>query len=66
MARLVHAADLLQDESAPGVAEGVHAIFDGVRDGSRSDDERLQRGFVVCDALYQYCRQTAGSDIDND
>jgi hypothetical protein len=57
MARIIHAADLPHDDSSPGVAEGVLAIFDGVRDGSQTDDERLARGFVVCDALYQYCRE---------
>jgi hypothetical protein len=58
MARIIHSADLPQDDAASPLAEGVLAIFDGVRDGSRSDDERLTRGFVVCDALYEYCRQS--------
>lgn len=56
MARIIHAADLPHEEPAPLVAAGVRAIFDGVRDGSTSDDERLQRGFTVCDALYAFCR----------
>jgi hypothetical protein len=42
---------------APAVAPGVQAIFDGIRDARESDQERLERGFVVCDALYAYCRQ---------
>lgn len=58
MARIIRAADLPQEEPAPAVAPGVLAIFDGIRDGSRSDDERLERGSVVCEALYAYCRQT--------
>jgi hypothetical protein len=62
MARIVHAADLPHDEAGPAEAEGVLAIFDGVRDGSQSDEERLRRGFVVCDALYQYCRRAADTD----
>jgi hypothetical protein len=33
------------------VAPGFLAIFDGIRQGSGSDEERLQWGFVVCDAL---------------
>ncbi len=57
MARIIRAADLPQEEPAPAVAPGVQAIFDGIRDGSGSDEERLERGFVVCDALYAYCRQ---------
>ena len=56
MARIIRAADLPQDEPTPAVAAGVLAIFDGVRDGSDTDDERLERGFVVCDALFAYCR----------
>jgi hypothetical protein len=35
----------------------VLAIFDGIRDSAISDGERLERGFVVCDALYRYCGQ---------
>jgi hypothetical protein len=56
MARIIRAADLPQDEPTPAAAAGVLAIFDGIRDGSETDDERLERGFVVCDALYAYCR----------
>jgi hypothetical protein len=56
MARIIRAADLPQEEPSPAVAAGVLAIFDGVRDGSATDQERLERGFVVCDALYAYCR----------
>lgn len=56
MARIIRAADLPQEEEpGPAVAAGVLAIFDGIRDGSASDQERLERGFVVCDALYAYC-----------
>lgn len=57
MARIVRAADLPHDEPAPAVAAGVLAIFDGIRDGCATDDERMERGFVVCEALYAYCRQ---------
>jgi hypothetical protein len=62
MALVVHAADLPQDEPSTSLAAGVLAIFDGIRDGPFSDDERLRRGFVVCDALYQYCGDT-GRDV---
>jgi hypothetical protein len=58
MARIVRAADLPHEEPTPAVAAGVLAIFDGIRDGSATDDERLARGFVVCDALYTYCRSS--------
>ena len=59
LARVIHAADLPQDEPSNALAPGVLAIFDGIRDGCATDDERLARGFVVCDALYQYCKQDA-------
>ena len=58
MARIVRAADMPQDDPMPVVAPGVLAIFDGLRDGCETDEERLARGFVVCDALYEYCRRT--------
>jgi hypothetical protein len=60
MAQVIRAADLPQEEPAPAIAAGVLAIFDGIRDGSETDSERLQRGFVVCDALYAYCRNSQG------
>jgi hypothetical protein len=56
MARIIRAADLPQAEPTPAVAAGVLAVFDGIRDSSATDEERLERGFVVCDALYAYCR----------
>ena len=58
MARIIRAADLPQEDPVPAVAPGVLAIFDGIRDGCDTDEERLDQGFVVCDALYAYCRQT--------
>jgi hypothetical protein len=63
MARIIHAADLPQDDHAPSLGPGVLAIFDGVRDGCTTDDERLARGFVVCDALYEYCRQVGDDAV---
>ena len=55
MAHVIRAADLPQEEPAPAIAAGILAIFDGIRDGSETDQERLHRGSVVCDALYAYC-----------
>lgn len=56
MARIIRAADLPHLEPATIEASGVRAVFDGIRDASDSDEGRLERGFVVCDALYAYCR----------
>jgi hypothetical protein len=64
MARVIHAADLPQDEPSNNLAPGVLAIFDGIRDGSTTDPERLERGFVVCDALYEYSRQRQANNAD--
>src|SRR6266852_2366736 len=64
MSRIIHSADLPHDEPSTGLAAGVLAIFDGVRDGSDTDDERLTRGFVVCDALYRYCQHHTPPDAD--
>jgi hypothetical protein len=57
MARIIRAADLPQDDLAPAEAPGVLAIFDGIREACRTDEERLAKGSVVCDALYRYCCQ---------
>ena len=53
MAAIVHAADTGEDDT-PETA-GVRAIFDGIREGLPSDEERLAIGFDVCEALYAYC-----------
>ncbi len=55
MARIIRAADLPDLEQAPAIAAGVQAIFDGIRDGCQTDEERLEKGAVVCDALYLFC-----------
>src|SRR5438105_3589984 len=64
MSRIIHAADLPQDEPSMGLGPGVLAVFDGIRDGVDTDAERLKRGFAVCDALYAYCRQQSPLDRD--
>ena len=64
MAALVRAVDLPHDDAAPPEAAGLLAIFDGIRDGSQTDLERLERGEGVCDALYEYCRKRPDSSTD--
>jgi hypothetical protein len=65
MARIIRAADLPQEEPAPAEAVGVLAIFDGIRDECRTDEERMERGSVVCEALYAYCQHNkrAGTEL---
>jgi hypothetical protein len=59
MAAIIHGADLPHQESLPAESAGVLAVFDGIRDIARGDDERLRLGSVICDAIYAYC---AGAD----
>ena len=56
MAAIIRAADLPHEEGAPAESAGVLAVFDGIRDGSATDEQRIEAGAVVCDALYVYCR----------
>ena len=55
MAAIIRAADLPHSEPSIALASGVLAIFDGIRDSCQTDEDRLEHGFVVCDALYAYC-----------
>ena len=56
MAAIIRGADLPHEDGTPVESPGVLAIFDGIRDGAASDDQRIESGLVVCDALYEYCR----------
>ena len=55
MAAIIRGADLPHEDGSPAESLGVLAVFDGIRDSSSTDDERLERGSAVCDALYAYC-----------
>jgi hypothetical protein len=56
MGRIIRGADLPHDDALPPESDGVRAVFDALRDGSMSDDERLAVGRTFCDALYAHCR----------
>lgn len=60
MAAIVRAVDIGEDETA--VTAGIRAVFDGIRDGLASDEQRLSVGSAVCDAIYAYCAQSAKED----
>jgi hypothetical protein len=55
MASIIRGADVPSEDDAPVEAAGVAALFDGLRDTDATDEERLARGMVVCDALYAFC-----------
>ena len=55
MGVIIRGADLPHEEGLPPESPGVLAVFDGIRDTSATDDERIERGAAVCDALYAYC-----------
>jgi len=59
MAAIIRGADLPHEDDPPPESPGVLAIFDGIRDSSATDDERLEKGLVVCEALYAYCGSSA-------
>jgi hypothetical protein len=60
MALLVRAVDLPHESAATPDVAGLLAVFNGIREGCDSDGERLERGSIVCDALYEYCRSPGG------
>ena len=55
MAAIVRGADLPHEDATPPESAGLLAIFDGIRDASATDEQRLERGSVVYEALYAYC-----------
>jgi len=63
MAVIIRGADLPHEETIPSEAPGVLAVFTGVRDSCTTDEERLERGSVVCEALYAYCSQTSEAGL---
>ena len=56
MAAIIRGADLPHEDDSPPESSGVLAIFDGLRDGLATDEERMEQGSVVCDAVYTYCQ----------
>lgn len=58
MAAIIRGADLPHEDGLPPESPGVLAVFDGIRDTASTDEERLERGQAVCDALYAYCSST--------
>jgi len=53
LAKIIHGADIVSDADETLESAGVDLFFRGMRLICRSDDEALERGYVVMDALYR-------------
>lgn len=49
-----------RDDRAQHRAGDRRAVFDALRDGRLTDEQRLSIGSQLCDALQAYCREFAG------
>jgi hypothetical protein len=56
LALIVRAADIKGEEQAAPEGLGLRAIAEGFAGMGLSDNERLQYGFIIYDALWQYAK----------
>ncbi|MGH9794935.1 MAG: chromate resistance protein ChrB domain-containing protein [Candidatus Acidiferrales bacterium] len=63
LARIVHGADIKGEEHAAAEAPGLRAIAEGFAALGISDEQRLERGFPIYDALYAWCQKQASSEV---
>ena len=61
LARIVHAADVREDQRSLPQGAGLRAIGEGFLHVSDDDHELLRLQFPVYDALYAWCQQQVGS-----
>jgi hypothetical protein len=61
MGLIVRGADLPHEDGLHPESAGVRAVFDALRDGPETDEERLRVGSEFCDALYAHCLEATGS-----
>ena len=59
LAEIVRGADTGRLDLAPQAA-GLRAIWSGLSAIESDDHARLEKGFLICDALYGWCRAAAG------
>lgn len=59
LAKIVHAADVVEDIDTDPVARGLEAIASGFSLRYPDDEENLAHQFAVYDALYAWCRLQA-------
>jgi hypothetical protein len=62
LARIVHAADIAADVDAHPFGAAVRAIGDAGAVVEPDDQQLLQRGLFVYDALYAHCQQRASRE----
>ncbi len=58
LAAIVRAADVAGQEHVAAEGSGLRAIAEGFAALGLSDEERLEKGFPVYDALYEYAQRT--------
>ena len=56
LAKIVHAADVMEDINTDPIARGLEAIAVGFSLRFPEDEENLANQFAVYDALYAWCR----------
>src|SRR5439155_153929 len=56
LARIVHAADVVEDLATDRLGPGLLAIGEGGLAAEADDHELLRKGSFVYDALYEWCR----------
>jgi hypothetical protein len=56
MGRIVRAIDMPFDSERKEDLAALAAAFDKLRDADMSDDDRLARGRLLCEELYEKCR----------
>jgi hypothetical protein len=60
IAKIIHGADITADADETLESPGVDLLFRGLRLVSASDDEAIERGYLVMDALYAAVKQSYG------
>jgi len=64
VARIIHGADITADADETLESAGIDLVFRGLRLVSASDDEALERGYVVMDALYAAVKAELTGDAE--
>lgn len=57
--RIIHGADITADSDETLESPGIDLLFQGIRMISASDQEAIERGFVIMDALFAAINEAA-------